>query len=211
MTYHCTTQHHETASCTAAQLGSNGCISRYSVNATLRYFVDLDGFQAKADGEYVAACFEVATQAWSLGPVQFKRSFDRKDAFFSVVYSSDAPNDRTLAAAFFPNCPAESRMVKVFPLAFVFRDAMVNTFCHELGHVLGLRHEFAAQTEKDDPSVHWGFPNPESVMNYYNHPLEMAVHELDIALTNGLYAYEGDSLEGFPIEVVSPTSEPCWT
>lgn len=133
---------------------------------------------------------------------------DRKDAFCPVVYSSDAPNNRTLAAAFFPNCPAELRMVKVFPLAFVFRDAMVNTFCHELGLVLGLRHEFAAHMEKDGPSVHWGFPNPESVMNYYNHPLEMAVHELGIVLINGLYAYEGDSLEGFPIDVVSPTSRP---
>ncbi|RSL66591.1 hypothetical protein CEP54_003695 [Fusarium duplospermum] len=168
----------------------------------------MNSFPTKAEAEYAAKSFEQAARNWALGPVQFKRELTRRDAFFSVVYFVDTTEDRTLATAFFPNCPAKSRVVKVYPRAFTFtfREALVNIFCHELGHVLGLRHEFAAQREAYNPSVCWHFHNPESVMNYYNHPLEMAVHELDIVLTNALYDYEGERIQGFPIDVVSPTA-----
>lgn len=44
-------------------------------------------------------------------------------------------------------------------------------------------------------------------MNYYEHRLEIAVHELDIMFTNALYAYNGEGLQGFPIDVVSPTAQ----
>ena len=64
---------------------------------------------------------------------------------------------------------------------------MVNIFCHEVGHILGLRHEFAAIREATEPSVQWGPGNPESVMDYCRNPLEMAVHELDVTLITALY------------------------
>ncbi|KAJ3456580.1 hypothetical protein MRS44_016603 [Fusarium solani] len=208
-TCHCVTKRHVPASSTTAQLGFNGRISRYPVNATLRCFVDLNVFQAKADGEYVAACFEVAPQAWSLGPVQLQRVLVYEDAFFSAVQSSGTPSDVAPAAAFFPNCPPGSCVGNVSPPLFTYREAMINTFCHELGHGHGLRHELPAQTEKDDPLIHSGFLNPESVMNYYNHPLEMAVDGPDIVPINVPYTYDANTLQGLPIDVVPPTSEPC--
>ncbi|UPK95827.1 hypothetical protein LCI18_006762 [Fusarium solani-melongenae] len=204
--YFCSTQSHENCGIASLQVGSYDRISRYPTNATLPYFIDMNSFPTKADAEYAAKSFEQAAANWALGPVQFKRELTRRDAFFSVVYFVGTPEDRSLAKAFFPNCPAKSRLVKVYPRAFIFRDAMVNIFCHELGHVLGLRHEFAGQREAYNPSVCWGLPNPESVMNYYDHPLKMAVHELDIVLTNALYAYNGESFQGFLIDVVSPTA-----
>ena len=80
---------------------------------------------------------------------------------------------------------------------------MANILCHEIGHILGLRHEFAATKEKE-PSVLWGLANPESVMNYFHHPLEMAVQESDVMLVNDFYFYFGETLERLPIDKIRP-------
>ncbi|RSL38123.1 hypothetical protein CEP53_015154 [Fusarium sp. AF-6] len=203
--HHCSTQGYETGpgSSTALQIGSSGFISIYAADTTIPYFIDLHSFPTEADARHVADSFWKATQAWNLDHVRFTRVFIQDAAFFSVIHFVGAPGDKTLAEAFFPNSPVESRVVKVYDRAFLFPEAMVNIFCHELGHVLGLRHEFAAQREMHNPSVCFGYPNPESVMNYFNHPLEMAVHWLDIELTNRLYECRVTSFLGFPIVVVS--------
>lgn len=207
-TYRCNTQQNVTVNPAALQLGFNGRISRYSFGATIRYYFELDTFQPPADGEYAAKCFELAIRAWRPMPVQFKRVFARKEAFFTIV-GSPKNDGSNFARAFFPSDPPDKRRVKVYSLAFSpeYRMALVNVFCHELGHVLGLRHEFAALKESNEPSVSWGKANNESVMAYHDHPMGMAVHKLDIELVGAFYAYNGDTLEGFIIDVVEPTPE----
>ncbi|KAI0377772.1 hypothetical protein F5Y04DRAFT_263665 [Hypomontagnella monticulosa] len=202
--YHCNTQPGEECNPTAIRLGFRGRISRYHTDFAISYYVDLETFQAVGDGEMAANCFELAILAWKLDRVHFERVFSPEGAFFSVVGSKDAPDSQTMADSFFPNYPPAKRRVMVFPLAFEYPDAMVNLFCHELGHMLGLRHEFAAQREGGIPSVCWGCANSDSVMNYYKHPIEMAVHELDIQHINEFYTYEGSRFKGFPVDIVWP-------
>lgn len=130
----CSTRRDQGCDITALQLGAYGCISR---------------FPTKADAEYAAESFKQAARNWALGPVQFKRVLTRGDAFFSVVYFVNTPEGKTFAKAFFLNSPAKSRLDKIYPRAFKYRyrNAMASIFCHELGQVLGLRHEFAGQME----------------------------------------------------------------
>ncbi|MCJ1425707.1 hypothetical protein MMC29_003607 [Sticta canariensis] len=72
----------------------------------------------------------------------------------------------TLAQAFFPN-------TEDLNTVFVYKRAydpdtvnyQANIFSHELGHALGLRHEFAPQ-ETNEKSVLFGQLNPFSVMSY---------------------------------------------
>ena len=54
----------------------------------------------------------------------------------------------------------------------------------------------------------WGAANSESAMNYYHHLIEMAVHELDVALVNDFYDYNRSSFGRFPIDVVWQTTGP---
>ncbi|RSL75556.1 hypothetical protein CEP52_001019 [Fusarium oligoseptatum] len=199
VTYPCITQRHVPASASAAQLGSNGHLSRYPANATLCYLVCLDALQTETAGQYAVADVGVTRQAWSLGPVRLQCVLVFEDAFFSLGRYGGAPNDMALATAF-PNCTSESPVVKVYPPLFGYREAATNTLYHEQS----LHHEFPAQTEWDNPVVHWGIPNPESAMNHYNYPLDMAVHEPDMVLTNAPYTYHANNVQGLPIDVVSP-------
>lgn len=52
------------------------------------------------------------------------------------------------------------------------RSILKNTFLHEIGHILGLRHEFAIVEDTEgngpesQPAVQFGSKNPISVMSY---------------------------------------------
>lgn len=192
----CITQRRDPASAAAPpQLTSNGDHpARYPVNATLCYFVCLGAPDTEA--------------ARSLSHAQLHRLLACEDAFFSVVQSSRAPNDMTPGTAFFPNSTPEPPVVKACPPMSGHRGPTTNTCCCGLGNGQSFPHGFSAQTAKDDPLVHWGFPNPEPVMDrYYNHPTEMVVREPDIVPANASYTYDANSLQGFPVDVVPPTFE----
>lgn len=78
-----------------------------------------------------------------------------------------------MASAFFPN---EVRDVLVYHKTLVepsWRKVLKNTFLHEIGHILGLRHEFANQPNPEKPGENletlahqFGSVNPHSVMSY---------------------------------------------
>ena len=42
----------------------------------------------------------------------------------------------------------------------------MNSLLHEIGHILGLRHEFALDRETDTPAQRFGSQNEHSVMSY---------------------------------------------
>ncbi|RKK89064.1 hypothetical protein BFJ71_g12553 [Fusarium oxysporum] len=62
-----------------------------------------------------------------------------------------------------------------------------NVFIHELGHVLGLRHEFAIGDVRDEMTtdregekvVRIDAPDPNSVMNYRNEPPQLQQSDID--------------------------------
>ncbi|KAF3902067.1 hypothetical protein ABW21_db0200320 [Orbilia brochopaga] len=196
----------QAVNCLGIRLGWDRRISRYPAGVAIPYYVDRLIFPTPENAEYAARCFEEATWAWGTIPVGFIRVLAKEDAFFSIIFSRQPPNGTTTIIAFFPNDPPEKRTITIYPFAFapVNRDALANMLCHELGHVLGLRHEFAAEKELHEPSRLWGDPNPESVMNYYTNPFEFAVHPLDIKLLKTFYNDDRQDLDGFPIDIVWP-------
>ncbi|KAK6359927.1 hypothetical protein TWF696_001054 [Orbilia brochopaga] len=189
---------------TAIQIGYHCRITRYALNDTIRYYFDRDTFdKAGLDSDYALECFENAIRAWEPLPVQFERVTVRKKAFFTIVFSNSIRYPKTLAKSFFPHHRSSRRKLKVYPRAFEsqHRDYLLNVFCHELGHIMGLRHEFAPEEETEQPSVCWGVRDPESVMNYFAHPCEFAVQTLDTMHLNNFYNDTGKEIDGFPVVV----------
>lgn len=90
---------------------------------------------------------------------------------------------RTLAQAFFSSSDLNDRRLIMCELAFEqkYIGSLFNIFCHELGHILGLRHEFADThpSERQLASVPFGERNPLSVINYFNHPREFWIQGSD--------------------------------
>ncbi|KAJ6257490.1 hypothetical protein Dda_7275 [Drechslerella dactyloides] len=195
--YRCATQPRDTS---AILVGCNNSISRYAAGATLQYYFDLDTFETQKEGRRALRHFKKAISAWRPVPVRFKRVYKRGEAFFSVVASNY--DRRVYAEAFFPNDPVESRVLTVYPLAFQNHKAMYNVFCHELGHMLGLRHEFAGVSEQQDPSVRLGNANPRSIMNKFANLFDMTVQEEDIR--DVVYFYTCNNVGGIPIDEVMP-------
>ena len=112
--------------------------------------------------------------------VQFKYVSDWATADFALAYGGDQGS--VLAEAFFPN-DTHLNTLFVFRRAFDqdISNYQPNIFKHELGHVLGLRHEFAAN---EGGAVVFGPPNPNSVMSY-NFPPE--IQQTDSEWTRKLY------------------------
>jgi hypothetical protein len=105
-----------------------------------------------------------------------------------------------LASAYFPNRKGLN-FVFVYSLAFQpdFRNGLWKIFTHELGHVLGLRHEFAMDPERfEGNAVQIGKANPLSVMNYREELPEL--QQSDIDTTQQFYALPvGTRLSTTPI------------
>ncbi|KAI1394955.1 hypothetical protein F4819DRAFT_227080 [Hypoxylon fuscum] len=66
-------------------------------------------------------------------------------------------------------------------------EHMAKILAHEIGHILGLRHEFAGV--KETGSMLWGEPNAKSVMNYFPCAASWsAVQRQDIKEVKDFYA-----------------------
>jgi hypothetical protein len=151
--------------------------------------------------------FEEAMGEWNaleLG-VTFKYVEESEPAMFQLVYIQDASDSEgeTYARSFFPNTTPNNRRLVVYAKSFADCNigALTNIFCHELGHILGLRHEFAGTDENElrFKSVQFGQENLKSVMGYYKHPAMIHLHELDIMWTKRFYAYDQKYIDNIPI------------
>ncbi|KXJ84806.1 hypothetical protein Micbo1qcDRAFT_169931, partial [Microdochium bolleyi] len=70
---------------------------------------------------------------------------------------------------------------------------MTNVFLHELGHILGLRHEFA---DLEGGAIQWGSRNPYSVMSYNFPPQIQPSDEKD---TRSFYDFPGQRVGGYQV------------
>ena len=82
-------------------------------------------------------------------------------------------DESTLASAFFPNKVQEVRVYDKTLVEPDWRKVLKNSFLHEIGHIIGLRHEFANDPDPDNenkpfetPAQRFGSVNPHSVMSY---------------------------------------------
>jgi len=138
-------------------------------------------------------------------PVKFSEKTDAWD-FEIVMRSADQcdPNGCVLASAFFPD--SGRHQLTLFPKMFTqSRQEQVETFCHEIGHVFGLRHFFAQIDEAGWPSHLFGAHTPFTIMNYGPNS---RLTDADKADLKRLYttAWNGEltNINGTPIRFAKP-------
>lgn len=77
----------------------------------------------------------------------------------------------------------------------------MNTLLHEIGHIIGLRHEFALDRE-EEPAQRFGSQNKQSVMSY--EPINN-IQDTDIKDVKAFYDLKNKSLlNGVPITDYTP-------
>lgn len=160
----------------------NGKKMRQEPGSTLTYCVQKQSF-TPAEYTQVVGEMDKATKDWSRTcNIKFKHAADKDDTApgatppdgtsFTVRKVND-PNG-PIASAFFPGDPAEDRHVLLFPDYFTTGFDKVGVLRHELGHMLGWRHEMI---RSEAPMVCQGEPileaipvtayDPQSVMHYF--------------------------------------------
>lgn len=186
------------------RIGNGKDIPRWERGSILTYSVDSRSFPRRQDCLLAETALAQATRPWNdmnLG-ITLQPVMKDKTAVFKLVFSPDvSKSDRTLARAFPPDAPIEDRKLVVYARQFdpVYVDSMANTFLHEIGHILGLRHEFQEKL----PSILFGEANGQSVMNYLGHPSLLHIQQTDFTWTKEFYAFNGRLLGGLPIKDVS--------
>jgi len=180
-------------------IGLNGVIPRWKKGYTINYTAFRHGYLLPSHAYYAAYRLYQAAEKWnSLDTgVKFHYVNRLEDAAFVLAYGGDGGS--TAGRAFFPNSN-DLNTVFVYQRAFEagFVNNMTNVFLHELGHVLGLRHEFA---DLEGGAVQWGSRNPLSVMSYNFPPKMQPSDEKD---TRSFYSITGTSIGSYQIQDIIP-------
>jgi hypothetical protein len=192
-------------------IGSNSTVGRWAPGSKLLYYISRKGLpNIKEAFESIHTGMVTAATQWELTGINinFQETLCREDATFIVVYDADLGSDTTYAFAFFPgdqNC-----IIHIGPRMFrhEYINYIPNVLCHELSHVLGLRHEFWA--ESHEPGRACYFPNVvidrASIMNDKNaHDLSLFVlSALDHKNIRDFYHIPAGSRTGFAITDCNP-------
>ncbi|KAJ5110386.1 hypothetical protein N7532_000921 [Penicillium argentinense] len=176
------------SSVAALQLGGLGkAIPRWKTGSknTVNFAVFENRYPKQELAFLAANKLKEAADEWNyleLG-VQFEWVYKIVDAAFVLSYAeSNIPG--VIAEAFFPN-----------DLDLNILNYLKNVFLHELGHILGLRHEFAPEVEDGNKtgmkSLQFGPRNPTSVMAYEFPP---TIQTSDIDSAQAFYHSSGKGL-----------------
>ncbi|EXJ63189.1 hypothetical protein A1O7_03635 [Cladophialophora yegresii CBS 114405] len=179
-------------------VGLDRTIPRWKPGSVINYATYADGYPNQEDAIYAANALIEAADSWNAVDfgVQFNWVPNLEDAAFVLAYGKDKGS--VLASAYFPNAEPLNT-VWVYSFAFdkeprVGRDGvtkfknyeiMKNVFQHELGHVLGLRHEFAIEREGAG-AVRLFSKDPNSVMSYLFPPEIQESDKKDLRAFYGL-------------------------
>ncbi|KPM38849.1 hypothetical protein AK830_g7694 [Neonectria ditissima] len=187
-------------------VGLNSEVPRWVPNSVVKWAAWRAGFKTQEDANHAAEQLAIAADKWNQADVgiTFEWVPLAKDATFVLCHGG--AKGPVLASAFFPNYNDLNYMF-VYSSAFSsgYRGNMWKIFLHELGHVLGLRHEFAIEGDAE-----WGLKkeglgavqlddrNEKSVMNYRD-PLP-EIQQSDIDSTKKFYSLREDA-DGNPPKV----------
>ncbi|KAI0552784.1 hypothetical protein F4679DRAFT_581291 [Xylaria curta] len=189
----------------AVYVGFPNTATRWSNDLT--FIIDRASFLLYIRSEYIEACVLDAIKSWNGAGVHIRQAQPDECATFVIAYryehntENDLENGITLARSFFPFSPPQGRVLFVYEPCFwqMYYPFMSNVLSHEIGHILGLRHEFL----EDPRSMLIGCPNPHSVMNYYQDLSMMTVTAEDVNGVRDFYSRE-DKVENWQIVTVSP-------
>lgn len=142
---------------------------------TLRYAIERTSFSTQEQFDQVAENFRKAASDWESACSECQIKFVR-----ITEGGTDAPNFRIryhdakgsyIAASFFPHDVAEQRVLNVDPSYFATSYDRIGVFRHEIGHVLGYRHEHTRGVNgcyfEDNQWLPLTPYDPTSVMHYF--------------------------------------------
>ena len=139
----------------------------------LKWFLDTQRFPSSGEAAFAENAFNQAVKEWNAVAfgVNVEQTLDRREANFNLVYRKNTPNDRGIyARAFMPHEADTDVKVFTYGLDQSRRYRLKNVFLHELGHVFGLRHEFAIHAEGNGAEQFMS-RNRKSVMAYNKIPI----------------------------------------
>lgn len=159
----------------------NGKVVRWAPGTVLSYRVVRSSFSNPKHYKMVVDNLRAATEEWERTcgiNFEHKAELDSRsgtglEGCKFVVYQFEA-GGKVIASAFFPSDPPSRRQVLVDPSYYTTSFDKVGVFRHELGHVLGFRHE---HIRNEAPPVCPNEPlwetqvlskyDPKSVMHYF--------------------------------------------
>lgn len=181
VSYKCTTQ--QTSTLKNLMVGyAQGTIVLWNNTSIINWTARKDGYDSDEDALFAARGVYAAAQAWNEaldGRVVFKYVTSFDEACFQVQYGGDEGN--VAASAFFPDDYRRAlNDLYIYKRQYEddLRPYVINTMKHELGHVLGLRHEHAHEgipdfvpsedTVDGAEAIIYGSRNSKSIMAYYH-------------------------------------------
>jgi hypothetical protein len=118
----------------------------------LQYLVREDTFPDATKAQYAAKEFQTAADTWAelQTGLTFSQTTDRDSANFYLVYKVNSRfEEGVLAQAFFPHEVDQDVIVYSYAFEGQNKSILKEIFLHEIGHIFGLRHEFAIEGDND--------------------------------------------------------------